>query len=392
MTLLFAAPATMSAQSGTLNLEELRLEGVTEFQVAAPQRIRTLPPGERTVTLSPREYVIGKTGTEITERVTKNKKTLVLPYRLYRIAPSGEKLELEPVIEIIGGGLRYRSRQEGYGARLDIGVIDVNEPNVIKPLPQAVRFLVNAEVDSLTPNNLVECTRTFDFKSVTLHILSPPDTVAVRIRPSFLTETLRYELGVIRPALSVTANPPVIYGLGLQTSVITVMVDGLADIEGFPVSVSTDRGNLNHTTLTLSQDGRGTITLRSLSFGEAVVTAIAPTLGSYIVTVQFVPPWLFLIAVIAGGAAGAGIRLTTAGTDRRKPGGRTVLCRLVRGVLLGLLAAVAYTVGVNLTGFTFPAELSGFEGAIAFVISGLAAYAGKLKLEAAPGNAGGGTT
>jgi hypothetical protein len=86
--------------------------------------------------------------------------------------------------------------------------------------------------------------------------------------------------------------------------------------------------------------------------------------------VRFVFPWLFLAAAILGGVVGSLIRWArTENAGRRK----LWIELLVLGVLVGLVVASAYSIGINLIGFE-PAAHAG--EAVVFVLSALGAYFG----------------
>lgn len=84
---------------------------------------------------------------------------------------------------------------------------------------------------------------------------------------------------------------------------------------------------------------------------------------------EFTPPWAFAIAAILGAVVGVvGKKLGT-----RSKGKKLTIAALLAGVALGVLAAVAFAVGVNLTGYVPQAKAG---EAVTFFVAGIVAYAG----------------
>jgi hypothetical protein len=120
-------------------------------------------------------------------------------------------------------------------------------------------------------------------------------------------------------------------------------------------------------------DGRGVAVtkIRSSGIGVSTITARSLPLKNGETQITFDPPWAFAVAAILGGAIGVLAR-------RAKPGvgkSRSVLGNLIAGIALGLLGAVAYAVGVNLTGYVPQAKVG---EALVFFVAGIISYAGGI--------------
>jgi hypothetical protein len=128
--------------------------------------------------------------------------------------------------------------------------------------------------------------------------------------------------------------------------------------------ISADRGDLDTNTLTLPAHGVAMTEIHSGAPGTATVRVEVGDVTSRSATLRFAFPWSFLIAAVLGSLVGALIR----GRGASAPSAAHVDALL--GLACGLVAAAAYTLGLNLIGV----ELSVRVGdAATFVVSALGA-------------------
>jgi hypothetical protein len=120
--------------------------------------------------------------------------------------------------------------------------------------------------------------------------------------------------------------------------------------------------------VSLDAQGLGTTSVRSVSFGEAAITAVSPPLAPAMAPIYFALPVAFLLASIIGGLLGAGLaRLQNAKKVRNL---RTVL---IRGMLTGIIMVVLYGIGVNI----LPIHPTAMAGeALAFGVAAIGAFVG----------------
>jgi hypothetical protein len=291
-----------------------------------------------------------------------------LPYEIVGVDAAGEAFELEPLVEIDGGGMRPQSGG-GFLGRIFAAVRDARRPGESRPLAQPIVLLVTAEVDDVEPRQIT-LDRTNRFAQVELRAASPNDRVRVRLVPSFDSEGAEIELAVLRGSLALTVSPARIQGLGLETARVVVQARGLPATGGLAVALSADQGSLETSELALGTTGLASTTIRSVTTGVATLRAEAAGVAPADAQVRFVFPWLFLAAALVGGAVGALVRWARTEQAARRS---LWLVLLVRGGLTGLVVACAYSVGINLLGFE-PAARAG--EALVFVLSALGAWFG----------------
>lgn len=291
-----------------------------------------------------------------------------LPYRFVGLDAAADELELEAVVQVDGGGLRPQ-RSGGFLGRIFAQVLDRARPSEQRALPSAIEILVTAAVDSVDPQT-IRLERTNQWSRVELSAASPDDPVVVRLVPTFDPEGTEIEVPLVRGSLRLSISPREIQGLGLETADVTVRAIGLPDPTGREVVLVADRGSPDEHRLLLSPEGTASTSIRSVTTGTAKVTVEASGMVPAEAAVDFVFPWLFLIATVVGGVAGALIRWARTAKTKR----RNLLAEIfLVGVLTGLVVAVAYSVGINLLGWE-PTARAG--EALVFVFSALGAYFG----------------
>jgi hypothetical protein len=199
---------------------------------------------------------------------------------------------------------------------------------------------------------------------------TPRDSVSLHVRPSFSPRGQVVWLRVDRPQLLVAPSPLKISGLGLETATITIGEPLSAGT--WPIIVSTTQGRLDSTRVAVSADRPGVLALRSEGVGVAIVRARHPQFREGRADVVFVWPTGFLIAAVVGGLLGAIV-----GTAREQGKGKGTFGKFIGstviGLLTGLIVAVIYALGVNLTSVDIKVQ---FGEAVTFAIAALAAVFG----------------
>jgi hypothetical protein len=296
-----------------------------------------------------------------------------LPFRLYGVSPNGSPLDLDVIVDVEGGGMRPSPNASSFVGTLRLGIVDTQDPNSQQTLPTPVNFQVTADVDSVAPEGSLSVDHTnLPFVPVTLSAMSPPDTVSVQIRPSFsLTNPVKVDVNVIRPELTVVASPKKIQGWGLEEADITISTRGITQPEGREVTLEATKGGLEKTLVTLDAKGVGATKIRSIGLGQAEITVVSSGLKGAGADVTFTPPWAFAISAIFGSLVGTLAGMALSKSKQSRP---SILNPLAR-IALGILGAVAYAVGVNLTGYV-PQAVVG--EALTFFVAGIISYAGGL--------------
>ncbi len=325
-----------------------------------------------TVTLRPTQLLIARE--QVAPQIAKQANgalRMTLPYQISGIDTAGQPLDYRLVVDVDRGGMIYAPRSQRFEGRLLVGIVDAHDPTATRTLPQPIAVQVTGQADQITPQNLDITTSNVPFHPVELVAASPGNTVAVNFRFSASADPTQTSLDVLRPRLNISASPGQIDGLGLQSATITIRAEGFENPNGSVVTLDAPQGGLDSTSVTLNSSGTGTTSIRSIGIGKTTITAKLPPAIDQQAVVMFQLPWVFLICALGGGFIGALIRLLT-GDGAKKAGTSSAL---LGGVLIGILVAVAYAVGVNLTPI-HPAATVG--QALVFAVSGVGAYLGKL--------------
>jgi hypothetical protein len=166
--------------------------------------------------------------------------------------------------------------------------------------------------------------------------------------------------------------------MGLEETILMLGAGPFAD--GTAIQLSADNGGLADDEVRLSPAGTARTSLRSYWFGPSTVTARSIAFADAQISVDFAFPWLFLAASLLGGAIGG-----LAAWLQKRQAEVSWIFRVTGGALLGLIAAVLYAVGVNVTPFS-PGVSTG--QAVVFALAAVIGYVGALRIPGAASMAG----
>lgn len=307
-----------------------------------------------------------------------DRQSFVLPYRVLSRAEDGPAHSgpgargrpsyLRPVIQVGGKGLSFADSLEGYRGRIYVGVQDSLDPDASAELSEPIHFLLDVSGGSAEPRDLIVEHTNLPFREVTVTTREIRDSVRLRVRSSVHSEPLPLTLPVSRPALSVTASPPSVPGLGLETTTLTVTADRLP-AGGVPVTVESTMGRPEPSKLELSPDAPAQVTLRSTGLGATEVRVRSPGYRAASTRVRFGFPVAFLAAALLGGVAGGTARRFRKGGEGEET--KPWIREAGVAVLFGLIVAVAYAIGINLLGVEIGA---GYGEALVFTLAALGGY------------------
>ena len=321
-----------------------------------------------------REWLYVRTGdSAIVVRAPDGGSAWELPIRIATVTDAGGvATTLRPVVEVEGGGLRYRAREQLFAGSIRVGVVDERNPQETRDLEEPIQILMIAEADSIVPASLVIDHTNLPFETVRILATDPGDSVLVRIRPDFDPGGTEIAVPVVRPPLILRVSPRAIQGYGLETAVVMVLVSRPDTVI---VALTSDRGSLDPGHVAVARRSPGEAKLRSSGRGVATVSAESPPLlGAVEVQVAYVFPWAFLMAALLGGLVGGFLRDTSAAVShRRRPSLLPFLGNTLTGTLTGILAAAAWAVGINLVNVSSKASTG---EAVVAVIAALGAAAG----------------
>ncbi len=206
---------------------------------------------------------------------------------------------------------------------------------------------------------------------VTINVTVPASAVAndvvISVRTPFDPGGRQVRLPLAE-VLDITTSAASIEGFGVGVTNVQVSVIGRDRPEGTPVTLRADPSAIfdEGTTVKLDANGMGQISVRSSGIGETTLTA---TLGRMKADtrIDFSLPLITVIASLLGGLIGGGARWLTPGENK------DFVKKMVRGVLVGVLVAALYIIGVNILPIT-PVVKAG--PVVILALSGVAAFFG----------------
>jgi hypothetical protein len=376
-----------SRVSGRISLSPAQLARLrapnTILQSIGPRGIDTIGTGA-TVSLAPGEIVIAAPAGHATAGITThstgsrpNHFDISVPIlALTRRGPRTLVVSVET-----GAGLRYDAGESAFSGVLHIGLEDADEPDRRLELQSAVPLQIIPLAGSASPD-LIEMAHTeVPFQRVRLLASEPGDSLGIRILYA-LRQPVLVSVPVQRARLEINPTRVRINGFGLERATLSAVLPTELSIDSLPVSFSAP-SEPDPLTAFATRNRPAITKIRSRGIGIDTVFAAGPHFvrrGAAIVEYAF--PCLFLAAALLGGLVGAAIR-EAARKGRRSSSGRLPL-NLLSGVLVGLLAAVAFPfvslIPIRIDGP--PVEAVVFAVAGIAAVLGAAALAGLLKKEA----------
>jgi hypothetical protein len=333
--------------------------------------VRRIDRASSNAVLRPNEFIVARwaqENSEVAPMTSGASEAWSLGFGFIGVTPSGQEIRFRPVIESTGG-LALSKNASGFQGRIYVGLRDSNNPSAAYPLPQPISLLVDGQADELVPRQLTIDHTNLPFAEVSIGAQDPPDAIAFSLIAAGTSERATVSLSVVRPRLELIPARTLIQGLGLETAMVSVRAVGLPSPEGRLVTVTSDFASVDPTNVRLDDQGVGTTTVRSVSFGTASIRAASPPLTPATTPIEFSWPVAFLVASVLGGVAGAALaRFQRSGS--RKKGFQVVL---IRGVLTGLIVVALYAIGVNV----LPVQPTATAGEVlAFALAAVGGFLG----------------
>jgi hypothetical protein len=366
----------MSVAASAQTRRILRRETASEdLRLLRPTGVTMVSPTLNAINIRPGDYVIARLGNEITvEQLPEGKRRFTLPFRLYGVNQNGTTLNLDVVVED-EGGMRFADEANRFEGILHIGVVDRDNPtSTQQTLPAALNLLVINEQGGIRPDGDLQINHTnLPFEEVIAFSVDPRDPFNIKIRSSFSETPVMFGMTINRPQLALTISPPAIKGFGLEAAEIIVRVQGLSQPEGKNVILAATRGGLEDASLEFDRNGTASTKIRSSGVGEAVITASMGGADGVSARLMFVKPWAFFLIAIVGGFVGSLIFLL----QDKVTSGKKIVGRIFLGILIAIIVAVGFAVGVNLTGVEPKAKVG---EAVIFFLAVIGSWLGKLVL------------
>jgi hypothetical protein len=376
--LLFVMTATAHAQRPVVGIvSHHSLDSLAQKFPSKPL-IRVTGPNKEpidatkdTVALRPGELLVKETG-----RIPTLDRTLATPHF---DLPEGIT-----AVRAIGGSATFTIAFEPQGlayspdgtfvGTVHIGLNDSLRPDSTLKLASPVQILLSSPTgDAEFDNTDIQVSHTnLPFTPVRVHARDVgQDSIHLVIRASSGRD-FPFAVVLLRPALTIRPSPSRIAGFGLEQTSLTVEVPNIGS-GNRTVALSSGKSTPAQGVLAIAVGGDGSTTLRSKSTGVDTIWARSAPFKPAMTIVTYDFPVLFLLAAIFGGALGALARVLGFKTGMKKGTEQAYGMSVVGGIVLGLIVAVAYAIGVRLVSVAVPL---GFGEAGAFTAAALGVYFG----------------
>lgn len=252
------------------------------------------------------------------------------------------------------------------------------------PLASPVEIVLTVE-DAVSVDSSPFTLRRFnDVVGIDVQAKPQRDSLAVSVRLPGQLSPSRTHLEVQRPELDVSVTPKRIEGFGLGESTVLVKVPG-----SYPSSVNlsakTQSATAEPASRSIEPGTSGRFSIRSWGVRKETIRIEGGAFAGdgRTVRLNFVWPVYFILFSLAGSLVGGGIRYYRSPSEKERSKG--LMSILTSGVLIGIVGAVLYGIGVSL----FPLIPAGETGqAVVFVISATSAVSGPyLPFEESPASA-----
>jgi hypothetical protein len=286
---------------------------------------------------------------------------------------------LRPVYKV-ANRMRWDSVAGVFQGALFLAIEDSVRRSESRPLPNPVRFQLITEADSVDPSELAFEHTNLPLRRVEIRARSASDSLRVHLVGEFDVNGSDIWLPVV-PYLEVEPTPERIQGWGVQTTEVVVRVVGTTSDDSIDVTLRAPGAEPATTQLKIGRSGTASVTLRSAGSSQADLSATAPGFEEATATVDFVWPWVFLLAAVLGGLFGG---VAAGFSERKSAEGTSLGAGALKGLFVGLLAALAwYVLGVNLIGLELGVPRQN-ELAV-FTLAALAGYFGVPRRKAPAG-------
>jgi hypothetical protein len=211
-----------------------------------------------------------------------------------------------------------------------------------------VDLQIISHADRTDPDRIQMTATIIPSKPIHLNAAAPGTHVPLYVWVQGQQGRTEYLVPVLRSRIRVATSVARPQGLGLDEIHVSVSLPDDAQVDSVTVRLSA--GSVSMPRPIIVRRGQSsTVTIRSKGIGVDTITAEGPSfLEAGVVALDFRFPWWFLGAALVGGLIGAliGGRLSR----RRGKPEHARWAELVAGLAGGLVVAVLYTLGVNLTG------------------------------------------
>jgi hypothetical protein len=330
-----------------------------------------IPGNLSTLQLARGQFIAVKAPSVIT--VHEGRAREVLPVRFIGPDATGQMLHLAPVVEVEQRGLRLDEQGRRYRATVGLGLDDLAHPGENRPLPAGTSVQVLSDGADVDPRDVSFGHTNPPYERVGLSAVSPPDSVTLRLLMSFTPDRVTKSIAVLRPRAVIEGVPEKLAGWGVGTAEFHISLSDDAGEDAREVRLRASAGRVEPATVQVSRSRSQGVRYRSSGLGAVTVEAAGTGLGSDERRILLVFPTMFFAASLVGGGLGALARKLV---QRKRHRSASAMLRYIGGgLLVGLIVAGAFLLGVNLTGVAIPPQSNELAVALISAIGAIGAGA-----------------
>jgi hypothetical protein len=292
-------------------------------------------------------------------------------------------LSNHPETGVAQGQLVFRSMQDGFvigddpplfTTTLKLWLQNREDPSRA-PLGEPQQVVISAQDARRISEPTLELTHWNEVSTITLDAEARRgDSIRVSIGLPTDPEPASAYLQVRRPQLRLSPSQTAIPGFGLGETELQVIVD-----RPFPnavtLSINSESAGVEPAMQRVEPGIPATFTIRSSGVGTETLRVDGGPFAAASRTTQLTFTWpvYFILFAVAGSLVGAGVRYYRRQSSAEDPDALRLSGILTSGVLIGIIAAVLYAIGISITS-VIPAGMAG--QAVVFAISAAAAVIG----------------
>jgi hypothetical protein len=336
-------------------LREVRVNPVraeSSLRVISGARVTAIAPDRLSTLALKRGEFLAVKNTVMTQ-VVDGRQHYLFPTHTITTNDQGEFFDLQPFIEPTTSVLEQDPDGDTYSGRLMIGVTDLAQA-ASRNVPTSVWAVLTSNGPAVSRNQipLVHTQAPYETVSVSGHVHGGGAKISMQIVGWPGGGRLDVEIPASRGAIVVTGVQQ-LPGLGVGQDEYTVRLDQSAGLAERSIALGVQNGRVDPRLVKVSGAKPALVKFRSQWLGAASISAEGGgNLESAPFKILLVFPTVFLITALIGGFVGSTIRALLASGRS----GRELWGHAVAGILMGLVVACLYVLGVNVTSVPLPTQ------------------------------------
>ena len=267
-----------------------------------------------------------------------------LPFTYVGFDIAGNTPGYQPTLTSLGG-LRYSPRERTFVGKFAVGLELTDTPGELRELQNTVSMNFGGDADSISPITVAFKRTGGPETIVSVYRSVPQDSLRVLIIPKFDPRNPATLWLAVRPTITFQTPPARMQGFGVESRTLKIGTRGLRLSDSIDVAVSSNAGSLSDDQVRVGSGG-GSVKLRSSGGLEtAEIRATSAGFEDAEANVEFVFPYLFLVASLLGGTAGA----LWAELQHKRRGTVASAAKRFTGALIGALLATVIYVGLGVS-------------------------------------------